>query len=283
MASVGWSPMMSVGVDEFDADHRTLVGLINLLHRSSGDDEEAATVGSVLAALEEYSQHHFDSEETVLKAVGYPSLVAHVSAHRELAGRVRELKACYDSDSAGIRAKDCLSFLHKWLIEHICTVDMDYRSWVVGRADPSTAIHPAPMAGLRSPASGLDWKRLKLLVVDDNRNFCLVIRTILEGVGVTDIVEAFDLASGKAVLDATPFDLLVTDWHVGSESGLDLIAWLRRHPRIAAMPVLILSGHERLANRDVAIAAGADEFMEKPISARGLLICLARLLSRREG
>ena len=77
------------------------------------------------------------------------------------------------------------------------------------------------------------------------------------------------------------FDLMVADWHVGAESGLELVAWVRAHPRLGRLPVLLLSGHERLRNRDVALAAGADEFMEKPISARGLLICLLRLLSRR--
>jgi len=33
----------------------------------------------------------------------------------------------------------------------------------------------------------------------------------------------------------------------------------------------------------VALNAGADEFMEKPISARGLLLCLARLMRKGEG
>lgn len=282
MAAISWNALMSVGIAEFDADHRTLVGLINDLHRSIGDDEEYATLGSVLKALEDYAQHHFAREETVLAAVGYPALASHVAAHHDLFSRVKDLKERYDTDRTTVRAKDCLAFLHKWLIEHICSTDMDYRSYVVGQADPAQLVKAVSMTdGRGGGAVNLDWKRIKLLVVDDNRNFCQVMRTILEGVGVTDIVVAFDLAAGRSVLDATPFDLVVTDWHVGNESGLDLVAWVRTHPQLATMPVLILSGHERLANRDVALAAGADEFMEKPISARGLLICLGRLLSRR--
>jgi len=272
---------MSVGVAEFDADHKTLVGLINNLHRSIGDDEEYATLGSVLKSLEDYAVHHFAREEKVLAAVGYPALSGHAAAHHDLAVRVRELKERYDQDRTAVRAQDCLDFLHKWLIEHICSTDMDYRSWVVGHVDTDTLAKSVSMTGNRQGAASLDWKRVKLLVVDDNRNFCQVMRTVLGGVGVTDIAESFDLTSAKTVLEATPFDMLVTDWHVGPESGLDLIAWVRAHPRLGTMPVLLLSGHERIANRDVALAAGADEFMEKPISARGLLICVARLLSRR--
>ena len=88
------------------------------------------------------------------------------------------------------------------------------------------------------------------------------------------------LATAKAALESKAVDVLVADWHVGRESGLELVAWLRARPELAALPVLILSGHERIANRDVALNAGADEFMEKPISARGLLLCLARLMRK---
>ncbi|HTH16025.1 MAG TPA: response regulator, partial [Magnetospirillum sp.] len=109
-------------------------------------------------------------------------------------------------------------------------------------------------------------------------NFCAIMRTILEGVGVADIRVVPDVAAAEAALLGKSVDVVITDWHVGKDSGLDLIAWLRRQPRLAELPVLMLSGHERVANRDVALQAGADEFMEKPISARGLLICLARLL-----
>lgn len=279
MASITWSEMMSVGVPVLDADHKTLIGLINNLHRSIGDEEEYATLGSVLQALEEYAEHHFAREERVMEACRYPSLSAHSAMHRRLAAQVRELKAAYDADRSSVRARQCLDFLHKWLIEHICSTDMDYRGWVIGHAEAESAAQSVAMTGARGAVS-LDWKSLKVLVVDDNQNFCQVMRTILEGVGVADIRVAADLAAAQAALLGKAVDLVVTDWHVGKESGLDLVAWLRRQPPLADLPVLMLSGHEQVSNRDVALNAGADEFMEKPISARGLLLCLAKLMRK---
>lgn len=280
MAAIVWSEMMSVGVPILDADHKTLVGLVNNLHRSIGDREEYATLGSVLKALEDYADHHFTREERVMEVCRYPALEAHRATHRRLALHVRGLKRSYDVDRTAVRAKDCLDFLHKWLIEHICSTDMDYRTWVVGHAEALSAAEAVAITGTRRGAASLDWKTLRVLVVDDNHNFSQVMRTILEGVGVADIHHAADLSAARAALTGTALDVVVTDWHVGAESGLDLIAWLRCQPELVHLPVLMLSGHERNTNRDVALNAGADEFMEKPISARGLLICLARLLRK---
>lgn len=271
---------MSVGVPVLDADHKTLIGLIYTLHRCIGDGEEYASVGSVLRALGDYVDHHFAREERMLEVCRYPSQPTHAAMHRRLSTQVGEMHAAYDADPTSIKARKCLDFLNKWLIEHICSTDMDYRGWVVGHTDALSAGEAVAITGPRTGAS-LDWKGLKVLVVDDNQNFCQVLRAILEGVGVADIRMVADVDAGKAALMGKAVDVLIADWHVGRGSGLDLVTWLRRRaPGLADLPVLVLSGHERLASRDVALAAGADEFMEKPISARGLLICLAKLMRK---
>lgn len=270
---------MSVGIPVLDADHKTLIGLINNLHRSIGDDEEYATLGSVLKALDDYAEHHFAREERVMEVCRYPAAETHTAIHRRLSAQVRELKAAYDGDRTSVRARQCMDFLHKWLIEHICSKDMDYRTWVVGHADALIAAESVAITGTRGNGC-LDWKRLKILVVDDNQNFCQVMRTILEGVGIVDIRIAANVGAARMVLQGKAVDVVVANWHVGRESGLDLVVWLRRQPALAALPVLMLSGHEPVSNRDVALNAGADEFMEKPISARGLLICLSKLMRK---
>lgn len=286
MASISWSEMMSVGVPEIDADHKTLLGLLNHLHHAVGDPEEFAALGSVLLALEDYVEHHFTREERMMVAARYPNIEGHKAAHSLLTGRVRDLRERYDGHGAhcakdghgAVHAKECLDFLGKWLVDHICTADMDYRGWVVGHSGAASA-GVMPMAG---SGKDIDWAGLKLLVVDDNDNFCQIMTTILGGIRVGEIRLAKNVPDAKSILDTTPVDMVITDWHVGHDSGLDLVHWIRNRPDLFPLPVLMLSGHERIANRDVALAAGADEFMEKPISARGLLMCLSRLLARRE-
>lgn len=269
---------MSVGVPLLDSDHKTLIGLINHLNRSIGDEEEYAAVGSVLLALEEYAAHHFAREEKMMEASRYPLTDQHNATHRGFGEKVRALKSRYDEDRTSVRGRDCLAFLNSWLIDHICTTDMNYRSWVIGHPGAEAAAQRVTLPGGRT-AGQVEWSRLRVLLVDDNLNFCEILRTILGSVGVGRILVAHDLEAAKAVIAGERLDVVVSDWHIGSESGLDLVKWIRRGPPDqAGMPLLILSGHERMTNRDLALLAGADEFMEKPISARSLLLAVARLV-----
>jgi hemerythrin-like metal-binding protein len=271
--SIHWTEMMSVGVPALDDDHKTLIKLLNLLHRSIGDPEEYGTLGTVLEALVDYAEHHFAREEQLMQDCRYPLLESHRKIHQGITSKVIEYRRRYDEDHTSVRARECLNFLHNWLIEHICTKDMDYRPWVFGQAIAELGLG-APEAG--RPA--FDWRSLRILVVDDNHNFCQVLHTILEGVGVSDIAVVNDVATAEAALAARGFDAVITDWHVAQDNGIDLVRWIRMQPKLSRLPVVMLSGHE--TSRDVALAAGADHFMEKPISARGLLICLGRLLHR---
>ncbi|MDO8606088.1 MAG: bacteriohemerythrin [Phaeospirillum sp.] len=276
--AIMWSEMMSVGVPVLDSDHKTLVGLINLLQRSIGDPEEYVAVYSVLGSLEEYAAHHFTREEKMMVASRCPQLGQHRQSHEGFAEQVRNLKNRYESNPTSVRARDCLGFLNDWLVNHICSTDMNYRAWVVGHVDAMASGQDL----VEEESGGADWRRLKILVVDDNLNFCEILGAILQSVGISSISVVNDLAAAKSALIGQNIDLLISDWHVGVESGLDLVKWLRQGPLpLASLPVLMLSGHERMINRDIALLAGADEFMEKPISARGLLICLARLAARQ--
>ena len=280
--AIMWSEMMSVGVPVLDSDHKTLVGLINLLQRSIGDPEEYVAVYSVLGSLEEYAAHHFSREEKMMTVSRCPQIDPHRQTHEGFVERVKDLKNRYEGDPTSVRARDCLIFLNGWLVNHICTTDMNYRAWVVGHAGALAAGRETLMGEGQKESAATDWRRLKVLVVDDNLNFCEILGAILQSVGITSITVVNDLAAAKLALASRDLDVVISDWHVGAESGLDLVKWIRQAQLpLASLPVLMLSGHERMVNRDLALLAGADEFMEKPISARGLLICLARLAARQ--
>ena len=217
-----------------------------------------------------------------MEASHCPQLVQHRRTHQDFVRRVGELKTRYENGQTSALARECLTFLNSWLINHICTTDMGYRAWVIGHTEAMQVGADQHLTGENKTSAVTDWRRLKILVVDDNINFCEILTTILRGVGVPSVAVVHDVAAAKAVLETGEADLVISDWHVGTDNGLDLVKWIRRGPpTLNTLPVLMLSGHERLVNRDVALLAGADEFMEKPISARGLLICLGRLAARK--
>jgi PAS domain S-box-containing protein len=121
----------------------------------------------------------------------------------------------------------------------------------------------------------------RVLIADDNADMRDYLGRLLRDdyavTSVHDGVEAFAAACGD------PPDLIISDVMMPRMDGLRLLAELRGDPRTAAIPVVLLSaraGHEAAVD---GLAAGADDYLVKPFSARELLarvrttIQLARL------
>ncbi|MBM3548935.1 MAG: response regulator [Alphaproteobacteria bacterium] len=125
---------------------------------------------------------------------------------------------------------------------------------------------------------GYRLDRLAVLIVDDNQHMRSLVRTILESLGVSQIMEARDGAHALEKMSQTQVDLLVADWNMEPMDGLDLTRHLRTSPESPDqfVPVIMLSGHTERARVMQARDAGVTEFMAKPVSARSLY---ARIVS----
>ncbi|GIJ46497.1 histidine kinase [Virgisporangium aliadipatigenens] len=121
----------------------------------------------------------------------------------------------------------------------------------------------------------------RVLVADDNADMRDYLQRLLSP--HYNVLLAGD---GKAALDlartATP-DLIVSDVMMPLLDGLALVAELRADPRTARVPVVLLSARARAEDSGEGLAAGADDYLVKPFSARDLLdrvranLMLARL------
>ncbi len=120
--------------------------------------------------------------------------------------------------------------------------------------------------------------RLTVLVVDDNQHMRSLVRTILESLGVSQILEARDGAHALEKMGQTQIDLLIVDWNMEPMDGLALTRHLRTSSESPDqfVPVIMLSGHTEKARVMQARDAGVTEFMAKPVSARSLY---ARIVS----
>jgi CheY-like chemotaxis protein len=76
-----------------------------------------------------------------------------------------------------------------------------------------------------------------------------------------------------------PTDMVVTDGHCpGSMTGLELTRRLRIHTRTTTVPIIVLTSVTRRQDGDLSIKAGADMFLERPVSSDVLREHVARLL-----
>lgn len=128
---------------------------------------------------------------------------------------------------------------------------------------------------------GFDGASLKVLVIEDNQHFRLLLRTILEAVGVKTICEAMDGVHGLEVLSGCAADLVILDWKMAPMDGVTFAHKLRHGGSACAnVPIIMVTGYG--TDRVVAEArkAGIDEFLEKPISAQTLVEAMRNVLAQ---
>lgn len=70
--------------------------------------------------------------------------------------------------------------------------------------------------------------------------------------------------------DGTP-DILIADLYMPLDSGSGLIERLRQDERFAAMRLGICSGSDAIEDRERALAAGVDFYLEKPLDFAGII------------
>ncbi len=114
---------------------------------------------------------------------------------------------------------------------------------------------------------------LKILLVDDNQYMRVLVAEILRAVGVNDIREAGDGAEGLEMMRSFPADIVMTDLSMQPMDGVEFVRLLRNSPNSpnTMIPVVMITGHSTMARVNEARNAGVNEFLTKPLTARGVL------------
>jgi DNA-binding response OmpR family regulator len=115
-----------------------------------------------------------------------------------------------------------------------------------------------------------------ILLVEDDRSIRRYLEVILQRAGYAVIAAGDGLEAMKAVL-ASSIDAVVTDAIMPHLNGYELCRFLRRHPKLSRLPVILLSGLDR-ADSSHGEEDRADVYLAKPVRPEELTGCLARLL-----
>lgn len=120
----------------------------------------------------------------------------------------------------------------------------------------------------------------RILLVDDQRSALITLEAILakEQHSVATCMNTVD-AMNK--LQSEPFDLLVTDAIMpGSETGYALIRTVRNHPKLAKLPVILVTGKREKEDVERGLQAGTDDYVVKPVDPDIFLAKVTSLLKR---
>jgi DNA-binding response OmpR family regulator len=99
-------------------------------------------------------------------------------------------------------------------------------------------------------------------MIEDDLTIALMYRTQLEADGF-EVSLASDGASGLHLLQQSPPDLVLLDIRLPKAGGLEILRAVAGDPRLASVPVLILSNHSDPGTVGEGLRLGAKEYLVK--------------------
>jgi len=122
----------------------------------------------------------------------------------------------------------------------------------------------------------------QILIVEDEKPIRDMIAFGLRRAGF-DVREAEDCSAARAsIADQRP-DLLLVDWMLPDQSGLELTRAIKRNKDTEDMPVIMLTARADEHDKVTGLEGGADDYVTKPFSPRELLARINAVLRRTVG
>jgi DNA-binding response OmpR family regulator len=121
----------------------------------------------------------------------------------------------------------------------------------------------------------------KILVVDDDPDVRLGLQLRLNA-NHYDVISAADGVASIAEARKHMPDLVILDLGLPAGDGFSVLERLKANEKLASIPVVVLSGRDRVGNKDRAIKAGARAFLQKPMANDKLLAVLRLVLESKD-
>ncbi len=119
---------------------------------------------------------------------------------------------------------------------------------------------------------------ISILIVEDSSTMRSLIVSTLESLGDYEVVEAGSGFEALKILPGRRFDLIITDINMPDINGLELVNFVRSHPRYKETPLMIVSTEKSAEDREKGMALGANTYITKPFAAEALKAAVLQLL-----
>ncbi|KFX68260.1 histidine kinase [Pseudomonas taeanensis MS-3] len=156
--------------------------------------------------------------------------------------------------------------------EDMQELDLAVQGFLDSVSDPERNILTQPLS---QPLTGL-----RVLLVDDDVRNVYALTALLDEMGVKSTA-AKDGLEAIERYPQEPFDLILMDMAMPNMDGYTATRLLKQEHH-CNIPIIALTAHAMKGDRDKCIAAGADDYLAKPISRDELLGTLLRWLSSSE-
>lgn len=126
-----WDTSLETGVGDIDAQHQLLFRKAGAVLEAVAAGRGAPEVRRALQFLADYAALHFETEERVMRAAGYPDSDAHADIHQRMNRRLMEVAADYHARGASPDlVADVEAMIRGWLTMHIAEKDRAVAEWL---------------------------------------------------------------------------------------------------------------------------------------------------------
>ncbi len=119
-----------------------------------------------------------------------------------------------------------------------------------------------------------------VLVVEDEAAIAELIRLHLRHAGY-EVTVAADAEQAQAAVDRVLPDLVLLDWMLPGQTGLQLARRWRAEPRTRELPLIMLTARAEETDKVAGLDTGADDYLTKPFSPKELMARIRAVLRRR--
>jgi two-component system response regulator len=117
----------------------------------------------------------------------------------------------------------------------------------------------------------------RILVVEDNKDNMTLITDVLSSLDY-EVIAAKDGEEAIEIAKTEKPDLILMDLSLPRMDGWTATRQLKSNTELAHIPVIALTAHAMIGDRERALAAGCDDYISKPINIRELAGKLTQLL-----
>ena len=130
--------------------------------------------------------------------------------------------------------------------------------------------------------TGKAFDHLKALVVEDNPHLRILLRTLLNTLGIRQVFEAADGSEALPLLCAHSPDFVLTDLSMAPMDGIEFTRLVRASTEVPNpyVPIVMVTGHTEQRCIEMARDAGVTEILAKPITVQSLFSRVAEIVER---
>jgi len=124
-----WKDDYSVGHVKIDDHHKHVIAIINNFYVAIQEGLVQKELNKILEKLFKYTQFHFKLEERLMEKHQFPDFLKHKNIHDRMVQKTGALRR-QNFHREDTTTSETMSFLKEWWLNHICIMDMQYKSYL---------------------------------------------------------------------------------------------------------------------------------------------------------